>query len=113
MINLKKNYILLCYYAKPYYKSLDIELNDSYYDRCACPSSIDMTIDINEFDIITNVYPMLRSIKSESIDKLGYITDPIQLIYYTQLLKNIEYKFIKAKVILKSDLFDIDKFNSN
>lgn len=130
----KQNYMLLCYYSTPYYNSIDI---DPEYTSC-----IDFNIDMSEIDYKTCVFPLVRSIKPEHIDKTGYIDKSILTYYmpivsYPYISYNINwssysynnntmlnskfattngltgYNLVKAKVIKKSELFDVDEFKDD
>ena len=118
----KKNYMLVCDYTSSFYPEMNHD--DNGYTVC------DM-FDLSDFGITTKVYPLMNSITSVNIDKLGYIDICIidQLKYYSNMLPtttyhyaNIctnpfasydisNYKLYKARVVKKTELFDFDDFN--
>jgi len=119
----KKNYMLVCDYTSSFCPEINID--DTYAD-CAM-------FDLSDFGITTKVYPLINSITSVNIDKLGYINIyDKELKYYSYTLSNpniipyhyanvcantfastgISYmKLYKARVVKKSELFDFDEFN--
>ena len=124
----KKNYMLVCDYTSPVYPDIDVEI-DTYYASCTCKE-----FDLTNFYITTRVYPLMNSITSINIDKLGYIDIyDKELKYYSNVLPNpnqcifhytyynhsdcnnpfakLSNKLYKARVVKKSELFDFDEFN--
>jgi len=121
----KKNYMLVCDYTSSFCPEINVETDPNY---ASCNE-----FDLSNFGITTEVYPLINSITSVNIDKLGYINIyDKELKYYSYTLPNpniipyhyanvcantfastgISYmKLYKARVVKKSELFDFDDFN--